>query len=95
MTTAGPRRTRAHEPPGDTPERLDIEGILPGGDIGGGVVGRDARFRVERLVPALKYGGSAAEGFRTIGELFRDVIVAPGELKDLGDIKVIPPRRDN
>ena len=30
-----------------------------------------------------------------IGDLFHDVTVAPGEVKDLGDLKVIPPKRDN
>ena len=77
------------EPPAD-------QGILPGGDRGEGVwIGPDGRFRFERLVPGLKYGASAMDGvIMPIGELFQDVTVAPGEVKDLGDLKVIPPRRD-
>ena len=27
------------------------------------------------------------------GTLFHDVTVAPGEVKDLGDLKVVPPKR--
>jgi RNA polymerase sigma factor (sigma-70 family) len=78
------------------PKRPAEQGILPGGAISGGIrIGHDGRFRVEALVPGLKYGGGASAGFNDGGELFRDVTVAPGEVKDLGDLKVIPPRRND
>ena len=66
----------------------DVMGILPD-DVW---VGGDGRFRVERLVPGLEYGASASNRMEQ-GELFRGVTVAPGEVKDLGDLKVIPQRR--
>ena len=78
---------------GSLPERPAEQGILPGGNIGGGIrIGRDGRFRVEGLVPGLKYGGHAVDGSMYRGELFHDVTVAPGEVKDLGDLKLIPPK---
>src|SRR5262249_44527242 len=55
---------------GSNPKRPDEEGVLPGGDSGGIRIGRDGRFRVERLVPGLKYGGSGMQGSRYIGDLF-------------------------
>ena len=49
---------------GSMPERPAEQGILPGGNYGGGIrMGRDGRFRIEGLVPGLKYGAGASEGF--------------------------------
>jgi hypothetical protein len=80
---------------GSSPKRPDVQGILPGGNYNDGIrVGSDGRFRVEGLVPGLKYGASASERSRGIGELFQDVSVAPGEVKDLGDLGVVPRKED-
>ena len=50
-----PRR-HLPEPPAD-------EGILPRSTSGPGIrLGRDGRFRIEGLVPGLKYGANAVEG---------------------------------
>lgn len=51
----------------------------------------DGRFRVEGLIPGLKYGGDALDGPRDLGEVFEDVAVASGESKDLGDLKIVRP----
>ncbi len=69
------------------PVRLDKNGILPDAQIGG-----DGRFRIEGLVPGLKYGASASEGIMFKGDVFLDVTVAPGEMKELGDLKVVRPK---
>ena len=56
------------------------------------LVGHDGKFRIEGLVPGLKYGASVRQGGRFRGDVFHDVTVAPGEVKDLGDVKVIAPK---
>jgi RNA polymerase sigma factor (sigma-70 family) len=71
----------------------DDRGILPGSYVSPGLrLGRDGRFRIEGLVPGLKYGGFALEDRKVVGDLFRELTVAPGEVKDLGDLKIAPSR---
>ncbi len=63
--------------------------------IGGGTpIGRDGKFRIDGLVPGLTYSAGATEGFMYRGDLYRDVTVDSGEVKDLGDLKLIPHRSD-
>jgi hypothetical protein len=75
---------------GIDPELPADRGILP--ESSSNTVGRDGRFRIEGLIPGLKYGAAARRGDRYLGEIFKDMTVAPGELKDLGELKIIPPR---
>jgi RNA polymerase sigma factor (sigma-70 family) len=75
---------------GSYPARPDVQGVLPA-DV---LIGSDGRFRIDRLVPGLEYGASASDHKSLFGQLFHDLKVAPGEIKDLGDLKVVPPKKD-
>ena len=61
------------------------------------MTGRDGRFRVEGLVPGVKYGAYALEmpNRKILGDIFRDLTVAPGEVKDLGDLKPVATGRSD
>jgi hypothetical protein len=48
---------------------------------------KDGRFRIEGLVPGLRYGMSASIGSMSVGDVFGDLILKPGETKDLGDVE--------
>lgn len=82
--------TSTHGSEQKSPEDSDI---LPGGDWNGGLVlGNDGRFRVEGLVPGLKYDISANAAMRVFGEVFKGLVVGSGEVKDTGDVKIIPQK---
>ena len=50
------------------------------------------RFRVERLVPGLSYSADIYLGVgRRGGPAFEDLKLAPGEVRDLGDLRATPP----
>jgi hypothetical protein len=74
--------------------KSEERGDLPVGMVNGSgdPVGDDGRFRVEGLVPGLKYGGYAVEGGMVLGDVFRNVAVGLAETKDLGDLRVQPDR---
>ena len=86
--TSGPRFG-----PGPAVEPVDV---LPGtNDDGGIVTDADGRFHVVGLVPGTHYGASVADPAKTIlGDLFADLTVGAGQIKDLGTIVLRPARRD-
>ncbi len=52
----------------------------------------DGRFRVERLVPGQRYTTEVYRGMAMdAGPAFEDVVLAPGEVRDLGDITTRKP----
>ena len=94
-TRAGPARgCSSCSPDGIENKHPETHDILPGTDWNSDIrVDDDGRFPVEGLVPGLNYGATSRTGFEAFGNLFMDVIVAPGEAKDLGDLKVQPPKK--
>jgi RNA polymerase sigma factor (sigma-70 family) len=48
---------------------------------------KEGRFCIEGLVPGLRYGMSASIGIMYVGDVFRDLILSPGENRDLGDVQ--------
>ncbi|WP_435017926.1 sigma-70 family RNA polymerase sigma factor [Tundrisphaera sp. TA3] len=75
--------------PGDRAEaRAALRGV---GDATGDIATDiDGRFRVQGLLPGLEYGASLANSSQILGTLFDGLVVAPGEARDLGDLKVQP-----
>jgi RNA polymerase sigma factor (sigma-70 family) len=54
-------------------------------------VGKDGRFRIEGLLPGLKYSIAVSDGGnRLLGRLVNNLTVKSGETKDLGDVRIKP-----
>ena len=76
---------------GTSPVKAEDEGIFRMTTIDAlPVTDKDGRFRVDGLVPGLKYSFSLGAFRKLPGS--GDVIVAPSEVKDLGDIKSPLPK---
>lgn len=73
-------------------------GLNPSDDLGLGQhrgVQADAngRFRIEGLMPGQRYSASVFRGIgRATGIAFEDLVLRPGETRDLGDVRPRPPR---
>ncbi len=74
------------------PQAPAEQAMLPGaGGEDGLAIGRDGRFRIEGLVPGLKYGARVfGPSQKRLGVAFRELVVAPGQVKDLGDVQLKP-----
>ena len=68
------------------PERGDLD-EKPTVDAAG-------RFRIDGLVPGVKYDAVGRSPNRAFGTVLNGVQVAPGEVKNLGDIKVPAWKKD-
>ena len=55
-------------------------------------VDREGRFRIDHLVPGLAYSAFAEANIQLYGPVFEGVRLEPGEVKDVGDVKIIPFR---
>jgi hypothetical protein len=75
-TTIGPRA-------GDDPEI----GAFPIVEVDA-----DGRFRIDRLAPGLRYDAEAAGRGAGVATAFEDLILAPGEVGDIGDVRLGGPR---
>jgi RNA polymerase sigma factor (sigma-70 family) len=91
----GPRKGMfLMSPDGSANKHPETDDILPGSDWNNGIrADDDGRFAVDGLVPGLRYSATSRSGFEVPGILFKDVVVAPGEAKDLGNLKVQPPKK--
>ncbi|MBI1914177.1 MAG: sigma-70 family RNA polymerase sigma factor [Planctomycetes bacterium] len=51
-------------------------------------IGKDGTFRIEGLVPGMKYDLGVLEKGMIVGSIFKDLTIKAGQTKDLGDVQV-------
>ncbi len=86
-TRFGPEAVFANQP---TRELTDL--VPVGTDFGVLQTDPAGRFHLVGLVPGMRYGAAISEsgGFLD-GDLFTDLTVEPGEVKNLGDVRAVKP----
>ncbi len=47
----------------------------------------DGRFRIDRLIPGQAYDADVYRNFKHLGKAFDDLVLQPGEARDLGDVR--------
>jgi hypothetical protein len=52
----------------------------------------NGRFQIDQLVPGQRYSAHASRDMKMMGAVFEDVVLKPGEVRDLGDIRMVLPR---
>jgi hypothetical protein len=51
----------------------------------------DGRFRVEKLIPGVRYDAKVYRGRKSAGPAFESLVLKPGEVRDLGQIRTQKP----
>jgi hypothetical protein len=68
--------------------------VVAVGSLPGTQPGKDGKFRIDGLAPGLKYGLSVTKEsiyrLQVRGKDLENLMVRPGQTKDLGDIEVKP-----
>lgn len=62
------------------------------GEEAGAKTDADGRFQIDKLVPGQRYTARIYHGFgRSMGSAFENLVLTPGEVRDLGDIQTESP----
>jgi hypothetical protein len=79
---------------GSRPNRPDEGEILGTKGDGSAMIGEDGQFRIEGFVPGAEYALTACDKVNFVVQcvLFRELKVAPGKVRDLGDLKFVPTK---
>ena len=93
-----PSRTAVSPPPAQAIDKASQgkrSAVIKRGDLDENptVDGR-GRFRIEGLVPGVKYDALGTSPNKAFGPVLEDTQVASGEVRDLGDIKLPAVKRD-
>jgi hypothetical protein len=61
------------------------------GEAGAATTDANGLFHVEELVPGQRYSAKLFRNFKPVGTAFENVMVGPGKIRNLGDIRIKLP----